>query len=227
MTTAQPGPVSLDVVMAAYNRADTITAAIESALAQRRADVRVTVVDDAGDDDTADVVAVLGDPRVRYLRRESNGGIAAARNTGLVACDREWIAFLDADDIWPPDRTAQLAQALVGRSEPAVAVGLVEHFGDHAALDFDPAPTRGLLAGGILLRRSDFDRVGPFDSSLRTGEFVDWFARAREGGLTEIDIDEIVLRRRVHPSSTAASRRDLRTDYLDTVRAHLSRIRRG
>ncbi|MEQ8719077.1 MAG: glycosyltransferase family 2 protein [Acidimicrobiales bacterium] len=225
MTTARPGPVTLDVVMAAYNRADTITAALRSALAQRGADVRVTVVDDAGDDDTADVVVALDDQRVRYLRRESNGGIAAARNTGLDACDREWIAFLDADDIWPPDRTEQLARALTGVPGPSVAVGLVEHFGEHDALEFDPTPTRGLLAGGILLRRGDFDLVGPFDPSLRTGEFVDWFTRAREFGLTEIDIDEIVLRRRVHPSSTAASRRDLRTDYLDTVRAHLSRVR--
>lgn len=221
------GFVVLDVVMAAYNRADTITTALRSALAQHGTDVRVTVVDDAGADDTADVVDALDDPRVRYLRRETNGGIASARNTGLDACDREWISFLDADDIWPPGRTRTLAKALARAPEPSVAVGLVEHFGDDATLDFDPRPTRGLLAGGILMRRSDFDLVGPFDPSLRTGEFVDWFTRARERGLTEIDVAETVLRRRVHASSTAASRRDLRTDYLDTVRAHLSRVRRS
>ena len=214
--------IVVDVVVPAYRCAPYLREALDSALAQEGADVRVTVVDDASDDDVAGVVAQLDDSRVRYLRREVQGGISAARNDGLRLADRPWLAFLDGDDIWPASRTRTLHEALA--AEPgAVAVGMVQAFGETTRLRIDPEPARAYVAGGVLLRRDDAARVGEFDEALRSGEFIDWMSRARAAGLREVPVDDIVLSRRVHEASTTASRRDLRADYLDAVRAHLAR----
>jgi len=214
--------IVVDVVVPAYRCAPFLREALDSALAQQDADVRVTVVDDASDDDVAGVVAELDDARVRYLRRDVQGGISAARNDGLRLADRPWLAFLDGDDVWPVGRTRALHEAadLLPR---AIAVGLVQAFGTTTRLRIDPDPARAYVAGGILLRRDDAAMVGEFDETLRSGEFIDWMSRARAAGLIDVLVDEIVLRRRVHEASTTASRRDLRADYLDAVRAHLAR----
>jgi hypothetical protein len=95
--------------MPTYNRAHLLPRAIDSALAQTAAGkLDIVVVDDGSRDETRAVVARYGD-RVQYVY-QANGGLAAARNTGIRACPNEFVAFLDDDDEWTPEKTAwQLA----------------------------------------------------------------------------------------------------------------------
>lgn len=95
-----PGLVS--VMMPAYNAASYIGQAIESVLAQRFADWELVIVNDGSTDDTAAVVARYHDPRIRLIH-QPNGGEAAARNTALEHMRGEFVAFLDADDMWLPN----------------------------------------------------------------------------------------------------------------------------
>src|ERR1700722_14569573 len=98
----------VSVVIPTYNRADLLPRAIESALAQTRPPAEVVIVDDGSTDDTASVVAQYAHrdaDRVRLLR-VPNGGVARARNAGLAATRSEWIALLDSDDVWAPDKLA-------------------------------------------------------------------------------------------------------------------------
>ena len=92
----------ISVIIAVYNGGPTIRHAIESVLAQTYPAHELIVVDDGSTDDTAAVVAQFGD-RVRYLR-QSNAGVSAARNAGAAAATGNWLAFLDADDWYYPDR---------------------------------------------------------------------------------------------------------------------------
>jgi hypothetical protein len=94
----EPGLVS--VLIPSYNRAYILATAIDSVLAQTYRPIEVIVVDDGSRDDTRAVVARYGD-QVRYIH-QSNGGLAAARNTGLAAARGEFIAFEDSDDAWLP-----------------------------------------------------------------------------------------------------------------------------
>lgn len=112
-------PVSPDVsfVIAAYNAADTIAAAIESALAQQSVTLEVIVVDDCSGDDTRDIVRAMTDPRVRLIALENNRGPGGARNAGIDAATGRWIAVLDSDDTILPDRT----RAMIARAEAADA----------------------------------------------------------------------------------------------------------
>lgn len=93
----------VSVVMPAYNAAATIEASMRSVLAQTHADVELVVVDDGSRDDSWERVRGIadGDARVVALR-QPNGGVAAARNTGIEAASGEYIAFLDSDDRWAP-----------------------------------------------------------------------------------------------------------------------------
>lgn len=97
----------VSVVIPSYNRAARVPRAIDSALAQTGATMEVLVVDDGSTDDTRAVVAARygADPRVRYLAR-ANGGVSAARNTGLRAARGEFIALLDSDDTWLEGKVA-------------------------------------------------------------------------------------------------------------------------
>jgi glycosyltransferase involved in cell wall biosynthesis len=93
----------VSVVIPTYNRAHCLARAVDSVLGQSHAEVEVLVVDDGSTDGTREMVERHwpSDPRVRYLWRE-NGGVAAARNTGLDAAQGAYVGFLDSDDWWMP-----------------------------------------------------------------------------------------------------------------------------
>jgi glycosyltransferase involved in cell wall biosynthesis len=97
-------PASISVVLPAYNSQGTLAAALDSVFAQTRPPDEVIVVDDGSKDATPAIVSNHPQAtRIRYLRQE-NTGAAAARNAGIRAATGEWIAFLDADDLWLPRR---------------------------------------------------------------------------------------------------------------------------
>ena len=110
--SADGGAPAVSVVIPTRNREHLIAEAALNALDQRGVDAEVVVVDDASTDGTAGVLEALGEPRLRIVRRRDQGRLAAARNSGIEAARGEWIAFLDDDDVWSPDKLAlQLAAA--------------------------------------------------------------------------------------------------------------------
>jgi succinoglycan biosynthesis protein ExoO len=110
-------PIDVSVVIAAYNAAATVGAAVESALRQEGVAVEVIVVDDASQDTTVEAVRAVRDERVRLLVLEHNGGPGAARNAGFAASRGAWVAVLDADDAFLPGRLARMVAR--GQSDEA------------------------------------------------------------------------------------------------------------
>jgi glycosyltransferase involved in cell wall biosynthesis len=101
-------PPEFTVIVPTYDRAEFLGEAIGSLRGQTFGDFECIVVDDA----SPTSVTVPSDPRIRLLRRDANGGCAAARNTGLRAARGRFVAFLDDDDIYTPDRLAMVREAL-------------------------------------------------------------------------------------------------------------------
>lgn len=102
----------VDVVIPVFNGRESIQAALNSVFEQKGEHIhRVIVIDDGSRDDTAQVVQILGNPLIELVRTP-NQGVARARNLGIEKSTAEWIAFLDADDVWMPGKlAAQLTAA--------------------------------------------------------------------------------------------------------------------
>ncbi len=221
----------VSVIVPCYNAAAYLPAALASLLAQRPAVWEVIVIDDGSSDDSAAIAAGFGAP-VR-CHRQDNQGIAAARNHGLRLAGGDWIAFLDADDLWPADSLGLRLRELAARPDLDGVYGLVEAFAspelsvaDLLTLQVPPISQAGRLAGALLLRRQVFARVGDFDSGFAVGETMDWIARAEEKGVALGQVDGVVLRRRIHSANTVRKTERLHADYLRLLRASLLR-RRG
>lgn len=98
------GQPLVSVVMPAYNCAAYIAEAIDSVLRQTYENWELLIVDDGSEDGTAEVVGRYTDPRIRYSRNPENSGAAVSRNNGIAAAGGEYIAFLDSDDVWLPEK---------------------------------------------------------------------------------------------------------------------------
>ncbi|MCB6179837.1 glycosyltransferase [Rhodobacter sp. Har01] len=114
---------TVSVILPVYNRSASLADSMRSVLDQSYRDLELIVVDDASTEDLRPIVEGLGDPRVRFLRRERNGGASAARNTGLAAAQGRFIAFQDSDDLWLPNKLKRQMDLL----EQMPEVGVVTH----------------------------------------------------------------------------------------------------
>lgn len=116
----------------AYNAGQYLRDAIASAFEQTRVPDEIIVVDDCSTDDTAQIVRDFpdSDQRIRFLCTPKNSGSAVARNLGIQQASGEFIALLDADDLWLPDHVATVAGLLEGCEQAALAFSLTEAFGD-------------------------------------------------------------------------------------------------
>jgi len=102
----------VSVVVPTRNRGALLARTVSNILRQSGPRIEVLIVDDGSDDDTAEYLAAVTDHRVRSLRHDRPRGVSAARNRGLAAATGAWVAFLDDDDLWAPDKLALQLQAL-------------------------------------------------------------------------------------------------------------------
>lgn len=188
----------VSVIIPVYNGAATVAEAIDSALAQTRADLELIVVDDGSTDATPAILARFGG-RIRVIR-QPNGGISAARNSGVAAASGEYLAFLDCDDIWEPAMAERASAALDAHPECVLAysnLALIDSDGRDlgSALigpGLDHAPELAemlerlwpIMPSAVMARRSAFDAAGGFSEEFRSYGFEDviFWLRLRELG---------------------------------------------
>lgn len=216
---------SISVVVPAYNREQYLAAAIASIKGQTTPAAEIIVVDDGSTDGTARIAHGLADVVIEH----ENAGVGAARNTGIAAAKGEFLAFLDSDDLWTATKLErQLAALNEDPSLDMVFGEAIQFRGEPPAADGNAGVREpGVIAGALLIRRATFLRVGPFDPSLRVGEFIDWHARAKDLGLRERILPEIVLLRRLHEGNLGLQAAGARVDYVRVARAALARRRAG
>lgn len=220
------------VVIPVYNGACYLAAAIESVLAQSLPPAEIIVVDDGSTDDGAAVACAFGPP-VSVLT-QTNRGPAAARNLGVAHSSGDLLAFLDADDLWLPDKLARQMQVLQDDPLCAAVVGGVENFispelgvAQRWALAQAAAQTGDVHVGALLIRREAFRRIGGFDPRWRHTEFVEWWARAARLNLQYTVLPELVLRRRLHANNLTRREQNGRQEYPTMLREHVRKLREG
>jgi glycosyltransferase involved in cell wall biosynthesis len=180
---------SVSVVIPAFNRAHSVCAAIDSALAQAcDFPIQVIVVDDGSSDDLSGALAAYGD-RILLIRHPRNLGAAAARNTGVAHATGDLVAFLDSDDAWLPEKLATQVAAMAenGWRASCTAFHLDRADGTCIVAPSLGAGTLGVsdLAWGcfvspgstLMFKRSLFSEIGPLDTALGRLEDWDWLLR--------------------------------------------------
>ena len=115
----------VSVVIPTRDRSHIVVDTVRLTLGQRHVELEVIVVDDGSRDATAEALEALGDPRVTVLRNASSRGVAGARNRGIERAAHPWIAFLDDDDRWSPDKLrVQLDRAQAEDADFVYTAGL-------------------------------------------------------------------------------------------------------
>ena len=125
-------PPFFSVVIPTYNRADLLRQAVRSVLEQTFKDFELIVVDDGSTDGTPEVVSEFADERVKFIPNDRDKGGAGTRNAGIVRSRGEWVAFLDDDDLWLPEKLERQYQKIQASDDD---VGLV--YTGHAKFEFD------------------------------------------------------------------------------------------
>ena len=224
----------VSIVIPAYKAASFIGETLKSVFAQTFTEYEVIIIND-GSPDTEELERIL-DPyreRIHYLKQE-NRGAGAARNTGLQAARGEFIAFLDADDLWLPDYLAEQIKFIGGHNVDVVCADAIL-FNDSSVdrktyletlmsgrAEKGPVTFFGLVSAeqslitsGIVARREPIFKVGLFDEALRNSQDFDlWLRLARHGARMAYQ-RRVLLRYRSHDESLSGNafnirRRELR-----------------
>lgn len=214
--------VNIDVIIPTYNSGCFVLDAIRSIENQSLKPKKIIVVDDGSMDNTEEIIQKNTYSLPVIYRKKENGGPNSARNRGLEECTSEYVAFLDADDIWCPEKLRE--QISVFEQSPFSDLGAV--YCGYLHIDSDgkdrpewsifriqkdirgkifqkilPANRVASSASGILVKRACFDVVGNFDETLRVGE--DWDMWLRIAEKFEYDYsDKFLVKIRKHSANT-------------------------
>ncbi len=197
-------------IVPVYNGERYLAETLNSILAQTHQPLQVIVVDDGSTDGSATVAAGFGS-RVRYCWQE-NAGEAAARNRGLGMAQTEFVAFIDADDLWHPEKLTRQIARFQEKPEIDLCFTCFENFWipelaaeEQRYRGFPLSqPQSAWSTSTVLARRSIFARFGNFvdDGSLTAGsESMIWFLRAQEQGALIKVLPEVLMYRRMHPAN--------------------------
>ena len=223
----------ISCIIPVFNGERYLQEALESIFNQSYRPLEVIVADDGSTDATAAVVASYGD-RIRYLW-QPNAGAPAARNLGLKAARGDFITFLDADDLWHPQKLARQMARFEARPELDLCIVHVQNFwtpelqekasrfADHPLAK----PFPGYVAPALLARRALFNITGRFNPELHHGDLKDWFLRAAEHGAVIDVLTDILVCRRLHETNMSHHKAAVsREEHLQLVKASLDRRRR-
>jgi len=186
--------VTVSVIIPAYNSASFIHKAIDSVLAQSFEDYEIIVVNDGSSDNTVECLASYAG-RLQVIT-QPNAGASKARNTGIQAAKGEFVAFLDADDLWRPSKLEQQVAALRAKPNWVACYTETSYKADEETQIQQPEPLAKLVTkdlkqvflhpylvtSSFMVRREVLNRVGYFDEGLKTAEDIDLYLRIAEQG---------------------------------------------
>lgn len=203
----------VSVVIPTYNQARFVVEAIESVLNQTFQDLKIIVVDDGSTDDTKEALKKFGS-KICYIYQE-NQGDAAARNTGIRAAKGEFIAFLDHDDLWLPDKLSIQMDAFSKNKE----IGLV--YTDYVVFGQGREPSKSdkvrysgwvfnqlfkhifILSSGVVYKKECFNNCGLFDETFSVSSDYDMWLRI-SAEYKFLFIDRPLFKRRMHSANLSS-----------------------
>jgi glycosyltransferase involved in cell wall biosynthesis len=217
--------VEVAAIIPVRDGAEFIGDALRSVYQQTARPREIIVVDDGSTDQTAEIVKTF--PDVIY-QRQPKSGAAEARNAGARRATMPFVSFLDADDLWTPQKTEKQLRLMLKRAELGIVSGRMQQFytseTGEVILRGETADSQLLTA--LLVRREVFWRVGPLSSDWAVGETIDWWARVIDLNVSRAALPETVYLRRNHTKNLARTTEKPQREYLRMLHTVVQR-RRG
>ena len=219
----------VSVIIPTYNAARHLPESIESIFRQNYPNLEIIVIDDGSTDDTKETITPYLD-KITYIYKE-NGGPASARNMGIKLAKGEFIAFADADDLWPEDKLERQLSHFREHPDAQIVLGRqrVEYLPEAKELAYgDELVTEPQICQSMpvaLVRRSAFEKIGYLDEELIYYEDWDWHLRAREMELKILAYDEVTNIHRRHDTNMTHDMRRMSRYAFNMFRKSLKRRR--
>ena len=208
----------VSVIIPAYNAERFLRDAIESALSQTYTPIEIIVVDDGSTDATPEILQAYAD-KIKIIRQD-NAGLSAARNLGIAHSRGEWVAFLDADDMWDPEKIElQLSASqegdcivysnarIIDESGTVITVGGKESRKAVFPTLLDFIDSNPVLVLTAIVRREALNKVGGFDSSTRLpAEDYHLWLRLAASGYKFCYLESVLASRRIHSTNMSSDR---------------------
>jgi glycosyltransferase involved in cell wall biosynthesis len=217
----------ISVLIPAFNARAFIRESIESILNQTVLPGEIIVINDGSTDGTSDFLKSLNIDNLKVLD-QTKQGVASALNLGITNSRGEILAFLDADDIWLPNKLEDQLEVI---NEVDMAFTLIENFIDLSIdidlsqkLDVNLNPFIGIHKSTLLIKKKAFLKVGLFERERKV-ELLEWYARAKDAGLRESIVKKVLVKRRIHGSNQSILDKSLRNEFPKILKAILDRRR--
>ena len=220
----------VSVIIPVFNGERFLAETIESVLDQSYKPIEIIIVDDGSNDRTAQIARSYDG--ISYFK-QTQQGVAAARNYGLAKAHGKYLSFVDADDLWHKEKIKKQMSNISQNKFDGLICRFENFFEPNVELPgwlnkeyfvgekFKDMPSLCTL----LIRTDDFNQVGEFNTNLVTGSDIDWFARAKDKGMTITLMHETLVYRRLHDLNLSYKAHDDRKDLLKIFKASLDRKR--
>ena len=210
----------VSIIIPFYNQSQYLLDAISSTLIQGLTDFEIILVNDGSNDAPIEFYDELNSQHKVTILTQSNKGAASARNLGVSQANKEYIAFLDADDLWLPGKLARQLEVATNLNKDIIFT-FIEQFispelfnkSTKASLIKNKSMP-GFCASTLLVKKSVFEKVGYFNEQLKLGEFIDWYLMTKTHQISEHMIEMVFARRRMHKNNTSYRNQAHRRDYL-------------
>lgn len=214
-------PNSISVIVCVDRDIRFLSEALESIRQQSRmVDELVMIISEATPKSFADVIDGF-DPDI--VERQSEPGLAAARNLGVALSSGEFITFLDADDRWTAQKT-ELQVDCINR-QLQIVLGHLRRFRAPVSSErefpsgFFTQDQLAMTPGGIMISRREFERLGPFNTNYTVASDHEWFVRLRRSGAIVHQLKAVVLKKRIHTENLSHKMTVYRKEIMDMLRS--------
>jgi glycosyltransferase involved in cell wall biosynthesis len=213
----------ISIIMPIYNTERYLSESVESVLNQTYSPIELICVNDSSTDNSLNILKSYKE--IIIVNNDKNLGAGVSRNKGIEAARGEFIAFIDADDIWLKEKLA--AQMKQFQLNPDLDISFTymkcfispELSEETKKLRYcPPSPMPGNCAGTMLIKKDSLKKAGGFEARWKVAEFLSWFNNAREHGLIVKILNEVFMHRRIHDANTGITQRSSRMEYLKIAR---------
>jgi glycosyltransferase involved in cell wall biosynthesis len=228
----------VSVIIPTRNRCRMLELALRSVTSQRGVDYEAIIVDEASTDGTPDILRMAGADRVRVVRHDVPMGVSAARNRGIAEARGEWVAFLDDDDLWAPDKLERQLEAARRTGRHWAYAGAVDVNVNHRVFAGQPpAPPervmaeltqRNMLPAGssnVMVRRSWLPPIAFDGSFFHSADWDLWIRLSRQG--PPACVPKPLVGYRFHPGSASLDLDGMFAEADEIERRHGGVVDRG